>query len=331
MMKFSFLISSERSGTNLLTSLMDGHPAICGPPPSHLFRLFGSNRGNYGDLEADANWETLIADLVLNLGCALGQWHTTVTQDELRKGVRRRSVAELLRFVYEKEASADGASHLFVKENHTYLFVPFLQAHFPDCRFVFLVRDPRDVASSFVNTAGIAGGVEKAMKIWVEDQTASLALFHQLRDSGRISLVRYEDLVRQPERELTRLVEPMGLSFEPQMLAAHRRRRSVESARRIEAWANLDRPVLSDNFGKYRSSLSEVDVRFVELVAWQLMAALRYPPELVTSPPGDDAAPELERLRPLLSSGSYEIGGAAEREIRQLRLAAIDRVLTRRL
>ncbi len=262
MKHFVFLICSERSGSNLIASLMNAHSKICGPPPSHLFRLFGTNRGNYGDLGIKRNWDTLVSDVVYSFKNTPGTWNTTVTVQDLTTSVKRASAALLLRAVYEREADQDGASHLFVKENQTYAFAAFLLANFQDCRFVFMVRDPRDVASSWLATQSMPGGVKRAVEVWLNDQEGGLSLYDQLRDSGRILMVRYEDLVQDTVRVLSKLTDFMELSFEDRMLEFYREARTIRNARRIKAWGNLRKPVLSDNTGKFRSTLSETDLLY---------------------------------------------------------------------
>ena len=93
-----------------------------------------------------------MSDFVLNFNCKLGGWNTGISEEELKSKTKERSVGELLRITYEKEAESDGASCVFVKENQTHSFARLLLSYFPGCRFVFMVRDPRDVASSWVST-----------------------------------------------------------------------------------------------------------------------------------------------------------------------------------
>jgi hypothetical protein len=332
MFSFTFLICSERSGSNFLTALMNGHSKISGPPPTHLFRLFGLNAGNYGDLESDDHWETLIHDVVENYRCMLGEWTTSITAQGLAEGTSKRTIGEILRIIYEKEASADGASDIFVKENQTYRFVPFLMAHFPDCRFVYMVRDPRDTAASYVKTDGIPGGVEKAVSIWGEDQSRSLELREQLSGTGRMAFVRYEDILADPFKQLTRLTEFLGLSFEENMLDLKQHSRTLANAERIDAWSNLGGPILTRNSGKYAGTLSEHDVLYTELMSFELMIRLGYQPKLITENRNErNLNRQLEELRPRLSTGRYIIRGPHERLIREKRLAAIERVLSRRL
>ncbi|NQT92999.1 MAG: hypothetical protein HQ559_09570 [Lentisphaerae bacterium] len=58
-MQFDFLMCSERSGSNLITKVMDGHPEFCGPFPSHVTRTFCHDYCRYCDLADDANWRAL--------------------------------------------------------------------------------------------------------------------------------------------------------------------------------------------------------------------------------------------------------------------------------
>ncbi len=61
-MDFDFLFCSERSGSNLITKIMNAHPDICGPSPTHALRVFCHQYFRYGDLRNDAHWRVLIDD-----------------------------------------------------------------------------------------------------------------------------------------------------------------------------------------------------------------------------------------------------------------------------
>ena len=74
---------TERSGSNLLTSLAGAFQGMSAPPPTHLFRIFAHNRSNYGDLTNDRNWRVLVEDVVENFGAKLGLWNTEIAFDEL--------------------------------------------------------------------------------------------------------------------------------------------------------------------------------------------------------------------------------------------------------
>ena len=75
-LSFTFLLCSERSGSNLITKLMDAHPEVCGPSPTHLFRTFAPNLWRYGSVPEDAGWEALCRDVADYLVSQLGVWST---------------------------------------------------------------------------------------------------------------------------------------------------------------------------------------------------------------------------------------------------------------
>ena len=323
-----FLMSTERSGSNFLTSVAGGLAGISAPPPTHLFRIFANNRINYGDLDNDANWKILIDDVVENFDAKLGVWQTSVDAEELLAAPR--DVFELLRLIYEKEARADAATQSFVKENHTHLFAPFLSERFPDSRFVHLVRDPRDVASSWLQTGSIPGGVEEAVETWLDDQVGSLAVAVRLSSTGRLFRLRYEDLISRPKPYLTSLANFLDVPFDGSVFDYYKHPRTVANAQRITAWRNIERPIMRGNSGNYLESLSAADIRYVELRCHNLMREFGYiSSEAVTHTEG--VATELDRLRPALSRGRCVIDAPGEVAIRRRRLAAIKRVVERRL
>lgn len=330
--RFAFLVCSERSGSNLLTSALNGHSAISAPPPSHLFRLFASNARNYGSLENDDNWRTLLSDVTEAFDAQLGSWNTRPDPGAFVERDLDRSVIAPVVALYLAEAASDGADMIFVKENHTARFAAILQDQLPGCRFVNMVRDPRDVAASYLATEGIAGGIERAVEVWSADQTDTLSLQQRPGMERALHVLRYEDLLADPPLELTRITRFLGLDYDPAMLEFHRDARTRRNAQRIDAWKNLSQPIQRQNAGKYRHSLRPEEIEYIELRCFTLMKAFGYRPDIVTdAPDAETAAQRCVHLHPLLRQGALRIESAREIEIRARRLAMIETVKSRRL
>ena len=330
-LQFTFLTCSERSGSNLITSLMNGHPAVSGPPPSHLFRLFGMNEDRYGPLADDRNWRNFSTDFQDGFAAMLGSWNYKPEWDKIFSADAPRSVAHALSSIYRLEADTDRADQSFVKENHTPAFWDFLDRNWPDCRIVYQVRDPRDVAASWLHTPGIRGGVETAIDTWVSDQHAALELRERLNAPERVLRVRYEDLLADTETCARALCNHIGVPFEPSMLAFNADDRTQRNAARIDAWSNLSRPVLANNAGGFARKLSVLDVRYVELRCYELMANFGYETvsmNLPLSPEARLAEAESLGVR-LTASKPYALSTGKEEEIRLRRLALIKRVIER--
>ncbi len=330
MAEFTFLVCSERSGSNFLTNLMNGHRDVCGPPPTHLFRLFGTNMDRYGNFDDDDNWNELLDDVVKGFNNILGSWNTSITKAELLKEVPIRSSAALLRFIYEKEANLDKASHLFVKENHCYSFVPYLISHLRFCRFLVFVRDPRDVAASWVNTPTIPGGIEEAINVWIQDQENALNLYNQLKGSGQCIAVRYEDILVNTEDCLTKILKWMQLDYQPDMLNFHKHPRTRRNANRIEAWSNLSAGVIHNNYSKFNDSLSEDEISYIEIRCAPLMDSFGYKPtQSFETATEQQTLKKIKALIPTLRTGNYQLPDD-ESEIRKNRLQFIKSILDRK-
>lgn len=129
-MRYDFLISSERSGSNLFTRILNSHSCVCAPPPAHLIRTFVRNRHNYACLEIGHNWMALTEDVSDLLKCQLGEWLTTLTALEIAKLANARTLDSVVRAIYEAEAHANGKNRLFIKENQGVVLVPFYLSFF---------------------------------------------------------------------------------------------------------------------------------------------------------------------------------------------------------
>ena len=285
-MHFDFLMCSERSGSNLIAKMMNAHSEVCGPFPSHAFRQFLGVYYGYGDLSVDENWDTLLQDLVFYMERKFAQWETSVGIEELRKAVDHRSLAAAIRVFYEAEARHRGKTRLFVKENQSYTISDYLLTHFSDSRYVIVVRDPRDMAATWKALAH--GGVRAGAEQWRKDQAGSIDVHCKLRDIGKSMLTTFESLVGDAENTLRKICNYLELNYEPGMLDFHKADIVATNANRMESWRDLQKPLDQGEIGKYKNSLSEAEVRYVEALCAREMEILGYSPVYDASVPIDD-------------------------------------------
>ncbi|HEX5754750.1 MAG TPA: sulfotransferase, partial [Arenimonas sp.] len=295
-MKFDFLMCSERSGSNLITRMLDSHPAICGPPARHLFNPVARNLFRYGDLRQSDNWSALLKDFADLLESGLSLWRTRVEEAELAQLAATGDVTGLLRGVFEAEARASGKQRIFVKENQIYEFILFLELGLPGAHYLYLVRDPRDMALSWKKSATHAGGVVRAARQWQRDQIEFLKCFRELSLRGRAMLIHYEALIADPETALRRICTQFGLPFANSMLSYHADELTRQNALHHPAWSNLDKAVMHENRAKYLSELSPAEIRAVEHICAREMRLLGYAPEGDHSDSGGMSEQELVEL-----------------------------------
>ncbi|MEX2600470.1 MAG: sulfotransferase [Balneolaceae bacterium] len=305
-MSLNFLMCSERSGSNFVTKLLNGHSAVCGPSTKHIFNPVIRNLFRYEPLDHPSNWDSLLTDIQSLLDVPFSIWEHSFKPGELRKLAPEGDIAQLLERIFYAEAEAHGKEHLFIKENQLYEFFPFLLIHYPASRYLYQVRDPRDMALSWKKNPAHPGGVIKAARQWKKDQQQYLKLFRELEREGAAVMIRYEDLIENPEEELEKMLSLLGLVYEEGMLSFHQDRLTQKNAETQQAWKNLSRGVLSGNKNKYRSELSEEEVRSVEKICYHEMKLLGYLPEFSPT--------ELSRVTDI------ELELAEKRELDEIRL-----------
>ena len=276
-MQFDFLICSERSGRNLITRILDAHPGVCAPFPRHAFSTFALNYYKYGDISRNQNWEILVHDMAAYMNSGFSVWKTRVTPEMIFQNVKTRSLSEILRYIYELEAVAHHKKRIFVKENHAYAFLPFILNHFPEARFIHVVRDPRDMALTWKESA-FYGGVKTAVPVWLKDQQRSMQAYGFLKDLGLIIIVKFEEILSNTKYEAGRICDFLNIAYDDAMLNFYENDTVSDNLSRdpLGGWADLKKPIIKDNFNRYRSHLSDAEIKYVESICKDEMEYFGY-------------------------------------------------------
>lgn len=267
-----FVVGMPRSGTTLLSAMLDAHSQVAITPELHYFTQHW--RMCAAAVRGGATGGSLLVDQLL----------ATDEFADLRLGG-----AEVLRV---RLLAADAASHRDVysaflrvyadrsgksvsgEKTPPYLLrIDLLRRIFPESRFVCIVRDPRGVSLSWQEAGWRGGPLFHALQ-WRRYLRAALRARTRLGDA--FLLVRYEDLVRRPREVLERCCRALGVEFEDQMLSFHTAgTRNFDPER--EPWKRrATMAVDARNADKWRADLSPAAARVIELVLRRSMAAHGY-------------------------------------------------------
>jgi hypothetical protein len=192
-----FLVGSERSGTTLLRLMLDNHPEIAF---QHEFELSVEHVGE------DGRWPDL------------AEFHDFLSTYRYASFVYDvdRSIKDypsLVKAMLEQKRQRDKKPRLGAT---VHLWFDRLLHIWPDASFIKLTRDGRDVARSNIGM-GWAGNVYFGVERWITAEHLWSKVKARVPEERRIE-VRYEDLVTDPVKELTRVCKWFGVDYSPKML-----------------------------------------------------------------------------------------------------------------
>ena len=216
-------------------------------------------------------------DDLLNLyNVDFSSWNSSLTKDELLRSIDIGSVAELFNYIFEKETKSVGKKICFIKEIKLYEIVPHINFFIPSAKFVYMVRDPRDMALSWKKSLIHKGGIVEASKQWKMDQQQYLKFFSIENKKETIKLLRYEDLLSNPEEELSKIFSFLKLNYEPVQESFYKDVKTQENSKKNAAWANISKGLLQENKAKYKAELSADEIAIIEHICLDEMRFFNY-------------------------------------------------------
>jgi hypothetical protein len=199
-----FILSLGRSGSTLLQRALACHSEISASGETWLLlpHLSGlRTHGIYADY-THANAVRGIEDFAAQLPGGIEEYK-----------------AELREFVVRLFTKSAREARYFVDKTPRYaLAIHEILDVFPECKLIFLWRNPLAIIASYINSFGTPG--KWALYSFELPLTVGLSNLVAGYEAARHRALglRYEDLVSDPEGALERILEYLDLPFEPDML-----------------------------------------------------------------------------------------------------------------
>lgn len=197
-MKPIFLVGAERSGTTLLRLMLDAHPSISWLNEFEYSVDKITNPNSWPDL--DTFYDYLSTDRIFH-----------ATQFKIDKDL---SYPSLIKSFLDQKRQRDN-KNIIGATCHRYY--DRLLRLFPEASFIYLLRDPRDVAKSNIKM-GWAGNVWKGIDRWITAEKLWEEVKSQLANNAYIE-VKYEDLIFSTEKILALICSFIGVPYMQDMLS----------------------------------------------------------------------------------------------------------------
>jgi len=259
-----FIVGAPRSGTTLLRSILNRHPAIGLCDETYYFYYVYHRRRAFGDLAVESNRRRVVDRyLETHRIRRLGLEEEPLREALLEQG---RDYASLFLALLAFYARSQGKTRCGEKTPQHAFETEHLRRMYPDARLLHLVRDPRDVVASLQRMPWASQRPGVNARLW----RSCVAAAERAAAGAGFLRVSYESLVESPAQEVERICEFLGEAFDPAMLEA--------SGGRADRWwfQRAQEPVRRDRRERWREELREEQVAAVESIAGPWMDTLGY-------------------------------------------------------
>jgi len=174
-----------------------------------------------------------------------------------------------------KQTRNVGKRRWFCKDRELYKYVYDLKNFFPDCRFIHLVRDPRDTCLSFMLRQKPKSIYSASIK-WLREQEKCIQLYTRPCIKNLILTVKYENLLENSYNEVKRICDFVNEPFEDKMLNFFNNLSVKNISKKSQVWQNLSKPIMTKNYNKYKTQLTTKQIKLIESMNHRIMRYFGY-------------------------------------------------------
>ena len=259
-----YVVGMPRSGTTLVEQILAGHSDIFGAGELGVIpqRIQGLER-----------WERHVGS---------GRGYPDCVDDlspYVTNGIAEGVVKELRELA---ETDKPNARFVVDKLPHNFENVGFIKFLFPQAKIISVRRDPRDIALSnyFTDYQAKHGGMGFAYDLeWIGEQLADHNLYMhewQQRFPGEILEINYEDVVADTEGMARKMLDYIGVEWEPSVLAFNELDRPVKTA---SVW-QVRQPIYktsTEKWRRYQQHLAPLIAGTNKKIEWEAIDMISLP------------------------------------------------------
>ncbi len=276
-----FIVGTERSGSNLLRLILNSHSQILIPHPPHLLNYFGHL--DYGILENPKNSKKLLRDMLYLIQNHIFPWEEyDLDIETLHRNILQQSHVGLMSTIYEHALQQTTKQRWGCKSTFMIHYIKEVMAVYPDPKFIWLIRDPRDVSASAKKSVFSPCHPFWSAQLWDEQQKIGLEMEQQFKDN--ILRCTYEELLTDSQREIENICNFIDVDFEKGMLSFFQSKEAQKSAKLSKSWEKTGQPIQRNNHNKFRRLLSAEEIADVECICFDTMKEVGYQPDYPKQP-----------------------------------------------
>ncbi len=283
-----FVVGYPRSGTTMLQGILVTQPGFYSFPETHYFCVveksitFDENNHVIPNCLADV-FAKIVEKMSFNFpGEMIEQLYTRAEAKELSSKNIFESI--VFHFLTRQGAAPDRMNSLrWIEKTPTHAnFLDRIIEYYPRAQVLYIVRHP--VPAIFSRKSKFPFNRETPLADLAKDwnfMQQKIASFKE-KFPGRLYTVRYEDMVKNLEKEILPIAEFLHIKFDFSRLTNYKQAAAVLILPH-ETWKQTDKERdFADTNDTYRGKFSEEDARAVEAIVGEKMTQYGYEPYFIT-------------------------------------------------
>lgn len=295
-----FVVGAPRSGTSLTRDLLRQLPGVYLPPDEIqvIPSLVAARNAENGSQRLRS---VLLNSTFVEHMRARGIWMDDLQLSELiesSEGSIATFIEEMVLSIARQEKQ-DASAFWGDKTPENIFHIDQLKSLWPSARFIYVERDPRDTVLSMHKAWGRS--IIRAATIWRDSARAAHKAANKLENHLYFQL-RYEDLTKDPAKELSTLAHWLGVQFKADLLSTYKTE---------ERWGRFAGKVgVGQSSSDWQNVLTREQILEIESVTFSEMVEAGYLPVLATK----SIEPSAARLSLAKVGDAWRVLGAYTKE-----------------
>lgn len=278
-----FIIGNPRSGTSLLRLMLNNHPDVLIPPECGFIQWWYKKYKKFNKIPLN----TFLNDLLSSK--KIETWN-----------LDRKSL-----FLYLKQNDISNYPNLCAhickfyglsknrkckrwgdKNNYYVNHMSLIHENYPQAFYLFIIRDIRDVVCSYraIKSIKLKSAylprlpyeIEDIVDDWNHNNEKVLSFLAKIPDD-RKKILKYEDLVLNPEKKMREVCTKLKIDFSFEMLEYYSDRSRYDEPEDFLLWKRKTMsPPDATNIGKYKKKLNDIDLGIIYKKGDKLMKLFNY-------------------------------------------------------
>lgn len=252
-----FIVGVGRAGTTLLMSMLNAHPKITLPPEIHFVRrhIVSNCSVSLKKAESILRNDRYFPRLDIDISKIISFFQNSNTPF-------RWDITYWL--ILKEYLSMSSKKYIGDKDPKSIEYLPILHKLFPESKILHIIRDPRDVFASRQK----ANWSKK--RNWFSHIMTYRIQFLLGRHYGLLLFkdnyfeVQYERLIKDPETNLKEISSFLEIEYSAKMLDFSQSAKKIVAKDEIQWKKNVIRPLLTNNFGKWKQNLNRKQIIYIE-------------------------------------------------------------------